>query len=182
MKKCLIVIAVAVGVSFVILFFLKKRRDAAAMEAFSMLVGKPSHSHSIRPMQLAELGTNAVISFPPGASNVQYAVFSWGRAFGVAVRYEAPALECIRHAESLLLKGSPTETTAIERTPITGPIDFVPTVDTVSKDGKVETLELSWFDLKNFGSGLQMSRSNQLSGPVIWVDTNRNVFYYNDQD
>lgn len=106
---------------------------------------------------------------PDTASNVQYAVWSFGEVTQSWIRFEAPAADCLAHATSMVQHFRNREGYAVTATPIAEDTGVLCVLDPTEVD-------LSWFEDCQDATGL-VFRVSGGRAPVIWVDTNRGVFY-----
>ena len=109
------------------------------------------------------------IPLPATASNVQYAVWSFGTVTQSWTRFDAPMTDCLAHAESMVQPFRNRDGYAVTATPIAEDTGVLCVLDPTAVD-------LSWFQACQSATGL-VFRVSGGRAPVIWVDTNRGSFY-----
>jgi len=146
-----------------------------AWAVFSRLAsnGGPTIVQSTGAITVAQ----ANAQFPPGvpnsAKNIRYAAYNEWMAVLEVVRFEAPADDCIAHAERIIADFNAQNP---DRTiPGLRPMNAVPEVD------RSTPLSLDWFSPESIKHGLVGGESNSHT-PVIWIDTDKGVFYYQYSD
>lgn len=109
------------------------------------------------------------IPLPASASNVRYAVWSFGEVTQSWIRFEAPVTDCLAHAESLVSPFRNRDGFAVATTPIPEDTGVLCVLDPAEVD-------LTWFEDCQRADG-PVFRVTGGRAPVIWVDTNRGCFY-----
>lgn len=109
------------------------------------------------------------IPLPATASNVCYAVWSFGEVTQSWTRFEAPVADCLAHAESLVQPFRNRDGYTVTSTPISEDTGVLCVLDPSEVD-------LSWFDDCQSATGV-VFRVSGGRAPVIWVETNRGGFY-----
>jgi hypothetical protein len=125
------------------------------------------------PLSVAEARQSCPILLPDRATDIQYAEWGFWIAHETYVRFKAPTSDCMEHARKIMQScAEETHGTMISANANTAPKGFPPT------NGM---LDVRWFDLDRFAGGVVFSLSNS-PGPAVWVDTNRQYFYFIDED
>lgn len=109
------------------------------------------------------------IPLPASASNVEYAVWSFGEVTQSWIRFDAPVKDCLTHAESLVQPFRNRDGFTVTATPIPEDTGVLCVLDPAEVD-------LSWFEDCRSADG-PVFRVTGGRAPVIWVDTNRGTFY-----
>jgi len=117
----------------------------------------------------AKPSAECAIAVPPGASNLQYALWSYGQVTQSWIRFEAPSEVCLAHAERLVQPYEGREGWTVTRGAMSNDPGVICVLDPTEVD-------LSWFDLDRSGEG-RVYRVSGGRAPVIWVDTKRGCFY-----
>jgi len=121
------------------------------------------------PQSRAEAQGGCPIPLPETASNIQYAVWSFGEVVQSWTRFEAPTADCLAHAESMVRPFRNRDGYAVTMIPIAEDTGVLCVLDPTEVD-------LSWFADCQTATGL-IFRVTGGRAPVIWVDTGRGVFY-----
>ena len=124
---------------------------------------------SITPQSAQAARAGCPIPLPDAASNVQYAVWSFGEVEQSWTRFEAPAAVCLAHAESMVQPFRSLQGYAVTTTPIAEDTGVLCVLDPTEVD-------LTWFDDCRSATG-SVFRVTGGRAPVIWVDTENGVFY-----
>ncbi len=124
---------------------------------------------SIQPQTVDEARAACPIPLPASASNVQYAVWSFGQVTQSWTRFEASPADCLAHAESMVQPFRHRDGYTVTTTPIGEDTGVLCVLDPTEVD-------LSWFEACQSATG-QVFRVNGGRAPVIWVDTRRGSFY-----
>lgn len=132
-------------------------------------VRKAEVTHRITPQTRAVAQERCPIPLPESASNVQYAVWSFGQVTQSWVRFEAPATDCLNHAQQMVQPYAERDGWTATSTTIADDPGLLCVLDPTAVD-------LSWFDLDDSSAG-RVFRVSGGRAPVIWVDTNKNAFY-----
>jgi len=124
---------------------------------------------SIVPQSREEAQDECPIPLPETATNVQYAVWSFGEVLQSWIRFEAPPADCLTHAESMVGSFRAREGYSVTTTPIAEDTGVLCVLDPTEVD-------LSWFEDCQTATG-SIFRVIGGRAPVIWVDTQGGVFY-----
>jgi dienelactone hydrolase len=138
----------------------------------SELYGSRVVVETLSPVSLAMARTNCPIPLPDSATRIQYAAWSQGVGYEVYVRFEAPISDCLEHATNVLQPYAKQSGSSIVSWAAASPPEDFP---------KSEAFDLQWFDISRFARGVVFSLGNHW-GPVVWVDTSRQCFYFIDTD
>ena len=125
-----------------------------------------------RNVPLAQAQKEFQFPLPPNAKNISYGLWSCGIGHEEYVRFEAPPETCLAHVAVVLEAYSPKEKVASQPSlPATSKITAIPGPWTSQE------IDISWFDVQNIRNGVTAgSFGSQL--PMVWVDTDRGVFYF----
>jgi hypothetical protein len=132
-------------------------------------IRKPEVILSIAPQSREEAKEGCPIPLPASASNVQYAVWSFGEVQQSWIRFEAPVADCLAHAENLVQPFRSREGYTVTTNPIPEDTGVLCVLDPTEVD-------LSWFENCQDSTG-PIYRVAGGRAPVIWVDTQRGVLY-----
>lgn len=131
-------------------------------------IRRPSVRQTLVPLSLDDARLSCPIPLPPGASNIQYAVWSMGSVTQSWIRFEAPNDVCLNHAADMLESYGARDGWGLDARPIANDTGVVCVLDPTEVD-------LSWFEPAGLtGTVLRVTGGR---APVIWVDTNANAFY-----
>jgi hypothetical protein len=128
--------------------------------------------HTSSPVSLSVARPNCPIPLPDSATHIQYSAWSRWIAHETYVRFEAPTSDCLEHASKVLQPYAKEYGSSVVSSIAVSPPDEFP---------KSEESGPRWFDLGRFSGGVVFGLSNHW-GPVVWVDTNRQCFYFMDID
>jgi hypothetical protein len=122
---------------------------------------------SSRPLTLAEARSEVSFDLPDSAKNIQYGCYSEFIAFIELVRFEAPVEDCKTHALKLVKKHS------------LKPLRKVSLAEGVLSH--IQPLKAPWFRPQEIRAPLMAGEPGHLQ-PVIWIDEENGVFYYQMTD
>ena len=125
--------------------------------------------YGIEPRTVAESEDSCPIPLPNTASNVQYAVWSFGQVTQAWIRFEAPVADCLAHAEEMVQPFRNRENYTVTTTRIPEDTGVLCVLDPSEVD-------LSWFEPSQSATG-PIFRVEGGRAPVIWVDTEWGTFY-----
>lgn len=135
---------------------------------------KPTIQRSDVPMSRDEALKKGIrFPFPSTAQNIQIAQYSFGFAYELLVRFEAPVSVCEQHIAEVLKwhdKSMPNQ----EK----------PSVEQVDHVDYVENSMLKptpWFNPRTLKRGLHVGKSG-CSVPEIWIDQEKGIFYFRETD
>jgi len=135
----------------------------------------PHETKTSQPVTLDHAG-GCPIPLPPTAHSIQFYERSQFNFFSEFVRFEAPVDDCIEHVQSVRAAWGKEVDYLRDRF---GPLRSLaepPPARTIAQERGV-----TWFDPQNIREGLAAGGGG--SGiPMIWVDTERGVFYYELSD
>lgn len=138
------------------------------------IASKASVSVLTEPISLEEARKKLDIPLPDRASNILYAGYAEWVAYDFILKFEAPVDICKSHA--LLLLEEHNKQTSQEKLPL----EFRTITETPTISGKLP-FDIDWFDIHNIKNGLLAGDSGSHQ-PMIWIDTDRNIFYYRYTD
>jgi len=133
---------------------------------------RPNVEQTSRPLSFQEARSKCPIPLPAGARNVQFAFIQDWIYYQCFVRFEVNYDEGVAHAENVFrdhaeqMKWKFTEP---RREPITSPPS-----PGISPD---RALRVEWFDVAKIRSGISFGELNSWQ-PQVWVDKDRNLFFY----
>jgi len=112
------------------------------------------------------------IPLPEGATNIYFAYYSDPPVYQCFVRFEAPYDQALAHVEVVFRNHARAmnwpfrmpNSSAITETPR---LDFQPLKD----------LHVGWFDIGGIRKGITFGELNSWQ-PQIWIDTERNAFFF----
>jgi hypothetical protein len=125
------------------------------------------------PLSVAEARHHFTFPFPDSAINVHFASYREWIAAKDFIRFEAPAADCIAAAEQLIKDHNAKHP---DRT-----IPALSALEVVKHVVEPEPLSVPWFTPQTIRKGLVGGQSGSHQ-PLIWVDTERGVFYYQYRD
>lgn len=114
---------------------------------------------------------------PTAAGNIQIARYSFGFAYELLVRFEAPVSVCEQHVAEVLKwhdKSMPKHMTKQEAPP-------VEKVDHVDYAENFMLKTTPWFDPGSLKRGLHVGRPG-CSVPEMWIDQEKGIFYFRETD
>lgn len=133
---------------------------------------KPTIEQTTKPLGLEEAGRKCPIPLPKEAKNIQYARYSDWAVHQSFVRFEVPHEIGVAHVEKVFREHarrmkwrfrSPTER-AITKPPR---LSLTPASD----------LRIGWFAIGSIRHGKTYGELNSWQ-PQVWIDTNRNLFFF----
>lgn len=135
---------------------------------------RPTIQRSDVPMSRDEALKKGIrFPFPSTAQNIQIAQYSFGFAYELLVRFEAPVSVCEQHVAEVLKwheKGMPKqEELSIEK------------VDHVDYMENFMLKPTPWFDPSTLKRGLHAGRPGS-SVPEMWIDQEKGIFYFRETD
>lgn len=145
----------------------------ALLAAFAVGLMKPFGGASLKqsqgPISLAEARGLWAFDFPDSAHDIQFYAFSEWIAHETLVRFEAPVEDCIATARRVLKAHHEGDELA----------EIEPGTDAhVYANGRHKA---PWFDPESIRSGRKPAGPGY-HRPMVWVDTERGVFYYLNTD
>jgi len=110
---------------------------------------------------------------PKGCFNVTYAEVADWQLHDIYARFEAPVDVCLRHIDTVLAwhDSMYKNNTSYPKAEITNSM----------RGGGDLTIPAPWFDLDKLKHGIEAG-TNASHQPMIWVDTDRGVFYFHETD
>jgi len=124
-----------------------------------------------RNLSWAEANARCRFPLPAGAANISFAEWKMGMGYEFYFRFEAPVQACLSHVPTALAFGDAGGAVASKPAPTLVPITTPPSPLRSSK------FDLSWFDVECIRNGMTTGGCGS-HAPVVWVDTDRGVFYY----
>ena len=110
--------------------------------------------------------------FPSTAHNIQIAQYSFGFAYELLVRFEAPVSVCEQHVAEVLKWH---ESMSKQEAP---PVEKVDHVDYAENFMLKPT---PWFNPGSLKRGLHIGRPG-CSAPEMWIDQEKGIFYFRETD
>ncbi|MEM7393902.1 MAG: hypothetical protein AAF492_16310 [Verrucomicrobiota bacterium] len=160
-----LILLTAIGFGLVVWAFSRMMKNEMA--------GPPEdHVNKVtEPVGLAEVKKDLSFPFPPGASNIYWAEYAQWVAYDFRVRFEAPLEQCRSNALTVLKdfnRKNAHRPVDVTLTRLTNRIDY-------TEPGP--PLNIDWFDLHNITNGVRSARGGSHQ-PTIWIDEDRQIFYY----
>jgi len=131
------------------------------------------------PISLEQSREELNFSLPDEASDIYYAHYRYFMAYDFKVKFNAPLEVCKSYALDMIQRYNENKYdweshVALEFTIISEP----PFMSEESED-TYPPLDITWFDTYNIENGFKIGEG---TSPVIWIDTDRNLFYYEMTD
>jgi hypothetical protein len=112
------------------------------------------------------------IPLPPNARNVYFAYYSDAPVYQSFVRFELPYEEGIAQVEKVFRAHAAAMRWPF-RMPVRKAISETPQLDFKP----VKALHVSWFDIGRIRNGVTFGELNSWQ-PQVWIDKDRNLFYF----
>jgi len=126
------------------------------------------------PISLEQAREEVPFPLPDEASDIYYAHFRYLMAYEFLVKFKAPLEICKSHAIYIIQRYNENETNPDRHILL----EFNEITDTPLPVWDSDfPLNITWFDLENIKKGLRID-----DGISIWIDTDRNIFYYCETD
>lgn len=125
------------------------------------------------PLTLEQARNKINFSFPDEASDIYYAHYSQWIAYEFFVRFNASAEVCKSRALLLIEQYNSNENNTQRHIPL----EFKQITKPPAKEVIDHPLNIIWFDVHNIKNGFTIGGNNP-SQPFIWIDVDRNLFYY----
>lgn len=128
-----------------------------------------------KPLTYAEASTNKDIDFPFPASShdIYYGFYADWQAYTRIARFEAPVQDCIHQIDTVVA----WDNRIYHRTSSYPHI----TITNVAPQGAGWLKSASWFTPETITNGIYAGLDSSHT-PQIWVDTNRGIFYFMEND
>lgn len=136
----------------------------------SMEIISPKVVRTALPLSLEAARVECPILLPDSASNIEYALWSFGQSTQAFVRFEAPGPDCLEHAREIMKPFMEHEGLSVVSLNIVGVPPALCVLDPTEVD-------LAWFDLSQLTEG-KVFRVDGGRAPMVWVDTRKGAFYY----
>lgn len=123
------------------------------------------------PLMLDQARKELNFPLPDEASDIYYAQYRQLFAYEYKIKFNAPVEVCKSHALLLIRQynqKNPNRTIPLEFSEISESTQLM-------QEYTYPPLNIIWFDLQNIQNGLTIG-----SNPMIWIDTDRNLFYYSN--
>ena len=134
-------------------------------------IGFPHRDYTSGPVTLAE-AKDCPIPLPDSARNIQFYTWRQLNLFVEYVRFEAPPQDCLGHVQAVLedWRNKFDDSTYPNPAPLKD-------IEETPRETCAKQYDITWFDVRNIRTGKAAGGGG--SGiPMIWVDTERGVFYY----
>lgn len=127
------------------------------------------------PLTLEQARKHLTFPLPDEATDIYYAHYAQWIAYDFMVKFTAPFEQCKSHAIYLIEKYNeenpdrkmPSELTIIAELPL--------------PEDTSDPINITWFDVHNIKNGFIIATGGSLQ-PTIWIDADRNTFYYRLMD
>ena len=127
------------------------------------------------PLSLEQARQDLKFPLPDEASDIYYAHYHQMISYMFMVKFSAPIEICKSHAIDTIQRfngNNPDRQINLEFSAITEPL---------SSAESNPILNVTWFDAHNIKNGLMIGVMGAMQ-PMIWIDTDRNLFYYEIMD
>ena len=129
------------------------------------------------PISLEQAREEVPLPLPDEASDIYYSHFRYFMAYDFKVKFNAPLEVCKSHAMDIIQKYNENKNdwdrpVALEFIVISEPLS-----QSQDSEDTYPPLNITWFDTYNIENGLEIG-----DNPTIWIDTDRNIFYYSASD
>lgn len=132
---------------------------------------KPEVLQTERAVQLKD-AQKCPISLPSTAKDIYYASYSQFSVSQIFVRFEVPYEDAVLHAQRLFREYAARDgrvTEVSDPRPIIEPPEL--------RIEPLPELHVGWFDIEHIHNGVTFGDIN-VGGPRIWIDKDRNLFFY----
>lgn len=129
------------------------------------------------PLTLEQAREELSFPLPDEASDIYYAHYFQWIAYDFIVKFKAPVEVCKSHALLLVEQYNENEGNVDRHIPL----EFMDIIKPPRILQISEPLNVDWFDVQHIKSGLMIGKDNP-SQPCIWIDADRNLFYYRMTD
>jgi hypothetical protein len=170
--KRIIYISIIIGCCALLVWGYSALRSFLAHDEFFGSAGK-FVTKADSPLTLEQARNNLRFPLPDEASDIYYAHYSQWIAYDFIVKFKAPVETCKSHAMLLVEQYNKNEGNVDRRIPL----KFIDITEPPLMEQIDQTLNVDWFDVHNIKNGLMISGNNP-SQPSIWIDVDRNLFYY----
>jgi len=125
------------------------------------------------PLTLENARKDLKFLLPDEASDIYYAHYAQWIAYDFKVKFKAPLEVCKSHALHVIQRyneneGNPDRKIVLEFTVISEP---------PRPEGSGPPINIMWFDVHNIKNGFKIGIKGAQQ-PMIWIDADRNLFYY----
>ena len=128
-----------------------------------------------KPLTYAQAIKEKDIDFPlpPSSRNIYYGMYADWQAYTRLVRFEAPAADCLKHIDAVIAWNDKMykRTSSYPRVQVTQ----------VAPIGAGWLDRASWFDPDKITRGIYTGEGSSHK-PEIWVDLDRGIFYFREND
>ena len=125
------------------------------------------------PLTLEQARKDLRFPLPDEASTIYYAHYRQWIAYDFIVKFNAPVELCKSHALVLIEKYNENEENIDRHISL----DFEDITEPPYKTPIGDPLNIDWFDIHHIKNGLFIGSYGPMQ-PSIWIDTDRNIFYY----
>ena len=133
---------------------------------------KPQIRQTIKPLSLEEARAKCPITLPPEARNIQYPLRADVTTIESYVRFEIPYEKAVAYAPEVFKEHAKIMQTDVE-IPEPREIATRPRLNFESDSD----LHVTWFDIQNIQHGVVFGVVASWR-PQIWIDKDRNLFFY----
>ena len=128
------------------------------------------------PISLEQARKELKLPLPDEATDIYYAHYHQMISYMFMVKFSAPLDVCKSHALDIIQRFN-------ENNPdLHINLEFSAIAEPPAGDGNLAPpLNVTWFDTHNIKNGFMIA-GNGLSQPSIWIDADRNLFYYSLTD
>lgn len=133
---------------------------------------KPTIEQTTKPLALEEARSKCPISLPDEAKNIQYAYYSDVTVHQSFVRFEIPYEIGVAHVEAVFREHARRMKWPFE-SPAEGAITKPPQLSLTP----APELRIGWFDIESIRHGKTYGELNSWQ-PQVWIDTDRNLFFF----
>ncbi|MDY7011409.1 MAG: hypothetical protein SVV80_11765 [Planctomycetota bacterium] len=134
-------------------------------------IGFPHRDYTSGPVPLAE-ANGCPIPLPGSARNIQFYKWRQWNLFVEYVRFEASPQECLGHMQKVL-----EHWRSVFSAPDYPDHEPPKDIEETPTEALGEQFDVTWFDVQNIRKG-KIAGGGGSGVPMIWVDTERGVFYY----
>jgi hypothetical protein len=125
------------------------------------------------PLTLEQARKDLRFPLPDGASDIYYARYAQWKSYDFIVKYKAPVEICKSHAILLVEQFNKKEANVDRHIPL----EFKNITEPPQMMHIGQPLNVNWFDVHHIKNGLMIAGNNSMR-PSIWIDIDRNLFYY----
>jgi hypothetical protein len=170
--KSIISITIIIGCCALLFWGYSALRSFLAHDEF----GGPAEIFATKadsPFTLEQARKNIRLPLPDEASDIYYAYYAQWIAYDFIVKFKAPVETCKSHAMLLIKQYNENEGNADRHIPL----EFKDITEPPQMVQIGPPLNVDWFDVSHIKNGLMIAGNNSMQ-PSIWIDTDRNLFYY----